>query len=99
MVNIQTATTYNIFQIPWGEELSIGLEDMRLLIQQLTWTKVQHAFIIQFSEIRSEGQAIAASWYAKWKGGWVDGGLLWSIPLIVCSNSSTTERYLLEKSL
>jgi len=34
MEKIQTATNYNIFQIPWGEELSTSLEDMRLLIQQ-----------------------------------------------------------------
>jgi len=34
MENIQIATNYNIFQIPWGEELSISLEDMTLPIQQ-----------------------------------------------------------------
>jgi hypothetical protein len=34
MENIQTATDHTIFQIPWGEELSTGLEDMRLFIQQ-----------------------------------------------------------------
>jgi hypothetical protein len=33
----------------------------------MTWAKVQCAFIIQLSEIRSEGQAIAASRYAKRK--------------------------------
>jgi hypothetical protein len=31
----------------------------------MTWTKVQHAFIIQFSEIKNEGQVIVASRYAK----------------------------------
>jgi len=67
MENISTTTNYNIFQIPWGEELPIGLENMRLLIQQTTWAKVQCAFIIRCSEIRSEGQAIVASRYAKQK--------------------------------
>jgi hypothetical protein len=32
-----------------------------------TWAKVQCAFMIRFSEIRNEGQAIAASRYAKQK--------------------------------
>ncbi len=32
-----------------------------------SWAKVQRAFIIWFSEIRSEGQATVASWYAKQK--------------------------------
>jgi len=34
MEKIQTVTNYNIFQIPRGEKLLIGLEDMGLLIQQ-----------------------------------------------------------------
>jgi hypothetical protein len=33
----------------------------------MTWAKVQCAFIIQFNEIRNEGQAIATSRYAKQK--------------------------------
>jgi hypothetical protein len=33
MEKIQIAINYNIFQIPWGGKLSIGLEDMKLLIQ------------------------------------------------------------------
>jgi hypothetical protein len=33
----------------------------------MTWAKVQRAFITQFSEIRSEGQAAATLRYAKQK--------------------------------
>jgi hypothetical protein len=33
----------------------------------MTWAKVQRAFITQFNEIRSEGQTIATSRYAKQK--------------------------------
>jgi hypothetical protein len=34
MEKIQIATNYNIFQVPLGEKLLTGLEDMRLFNQQ-----------------------------------------------------------------
>jgi hypothetical protein len=63
----------------------------------MTWAKAQRAFITRFNEIRNEGQATIASWHAKQKKhesieDYYDQFLQ------LCSNSSTTKWYLLERS-
>ncbi len=91
-------TNYNIFQIPWGEELLTCLEDMKLLIQQQHGQRFNVPFIIQFSEIKWRASNCRFT-ICKSKEIWIDGRLLWSIPLAVCDNSSTSGWYLLERSL
>jgi hypothetical protein len=80
-------TNYNIFQIPCGEELSIGLEDMKLLIQQQHGQRFNVPFTIQFSEIRSEGQAIVDMQIKRSMNQWK---IIMINSLTVCDNSSTT---------
>jgi hypothetical protein len=64
MENIQIATNYN-FPNSLRGRITDWFGRYEIVHPTTTWAKVQRAFIIQFSEIRSEGQAIATSQYAK----------------------------------